>query len=34
MSYAEACAVLLCCWGFGYVLGFKLRQIQDALSAC
>lgn len=33
MSYEAALAVCFFAWGSGYVLGYKLRQIQDALSA-
>ena len=33
MSYEEAVALFLACWITGYALGFKLRQITDALNA-
>lgn len=33
MTYQEALAVAFFAWGSGYVLGYKLRQIQDALAA-
>lgn len=33
MTYQEALAVCFFAWGSGYVLGYKLRQIQDAVSA-
>lgn len=33
MTYAETLGVLMSSWAIGYILGFKLRQISDALSA-
>lgn len=33
MSWQEVLSVLFASWGLGYVLGFKIRQIMDALSA-
>lgn len=33
MSWQEAISLLFACWGLGYVIGFKLRQIMDALGA-
>lgn len=33
MSYEAAIGLLISCWVTGWALGFKLRQIQDALSA-
>ena len=34
MTYEYAVMVLLSAWGIGFVLGFKLKQIFDALNAC
>jgi hypothetical protein len=34
MNYAQAVGVLLSCWAFGYVLGYQIRQIWDAVNAC
>lgn len=33
MDYPTALGLLFFSWGSGYVLGFKLRQIADALTA-
>lgn len=33
MSWQEVIGVLFASWGLGYVIGFKLRQIMDALGA-
>ena len=33
MSIEEAVGLLLLCWITGYVLGFKIKQVFDALHA-
>lgn len=33
MEWQTAIALLFASWGLGYVLGFKMRQIMDALGA-
>jgi hypothetical protein len=33
MSYFDAVSVLVACWVVGWVLGFKFRQLKDALTA-
>ena len=33
MTYEEAIALLIACWITGYALGFKVRQLSDALNS-